>query len=70
MGGAHAPRVRFPAPSLETFGDVFDEGVEHDSRGGCAPHFVRKDLASVWIWFYKEVAPMALKTFSRKMNYG
>jgi hypothetical protein len=38
LGGAHAPRVRFPAPSLETPGNVFDEGVEHDSRGGCAPY--------------------------------
>ena len=37
--GAHAPRVPFQAPSLETSGgNVFDEGVEHDSWGGCAPH--------------------------------
>ena len=32
------PRVWFPAPSLETSGKVFDEGVEHDSRGRlCSP---------------------------------
>jgi hypothetical protein len=40
--GAPAPRVRFPAPSLETSagGKVFDEGVEHDSRGRlCSPNF-------------------------------
>ena len=38
--GAHAPRVRFPAPSLETSvgGNGFDEGVEPDSRGRlCSP---------------------------------
>jgi len=43
LGGAHAPRVRFPAPALETSALValrkeFDEGVEHDSRGRlCSP---------------------------------
>ena len=34
-GGAHAPRVWFPAPLLETLAheNGFDEGVEPDSRG-------------------------------------
>jgi len=42
------PRVRFPAPSLETSGMValrkkFDGGVEHDSRGRlCSPFAIRR----------------------------
>ena len=33
FGGAHAPRVQFPAPSLETWGNVFD-GVPNPTAGG------------------------------------
>jgi hypothetical protein len=27
---------------------------------------VRKNLDLVWVWFYKEVAPTALETFSER----
>ena len=36
--GAHAPRVPFPAPSLETSGDVFDGASNTTAVGGCAPY--------------------------------
>jgi hypothetical protein len=37
------------------------------SRDGCAPRSFCKDLDSLWIWFYKEDAPMALKN---EYRYG
>jgi hypothetical protein len=37
--GGSAPATGAVSSALAgNTGDVFDEGVEHDSRGGCAPH--------------------------------
>ena len=48
-------------------GDVFDEGVEHDSRGGCAPHvavpnFMDADTASLPVLESVPAVPAKPKT--------
>jgi len=61
--GAHPPRVRFDAPRVEQ--NPADEASAGTREGARAPHLqkvaVRKNLDLVWVWFYKDVAPMALQ---------
>ena len=37
IGGAHAPRVQFPAPSLETSGNAFDEASNTTAGAAVLP---------------------------------